>query len=158
LTMAKKKTKKRKNVNKIKGVPILDRHRSVLNEMLANIRKPKKERKTQEQILLEHGYSAGYAKMPSVLRNTNSFQALFDKEIPESLLVKTHKGLIKHSNWRARDAALDKAYKIGKRYGDVTVHHDFSDVSDRELEGELARTVSEILEIAAGTTATKESE
>ena len=42
---------------------------------------------------------------------------LLEEEIKDEELLKVHRGLLKHKEWRARADGLDKAYKIKKRYG-----------------------------------------
>ena len=46
--------------------------------------------------------------------------------------------------------ALDMAYKIASKYGATTIKHEFASLSDRELEEELAGTISEIFQTIAG--------
>lgn len=49
----------------------------------------------------------------------------------------------------ARTHAIDMAYKLRQRYGDVTVRHELGSVSDRELEEELARVLGVALKVSS---------
>ena len=42
--------------------------------------------------------------------------------------------------------ALDMAYKLKRKYGDLTIKHKFGESSDEELEAELAGIISEVSE------------
>ena len=64
---------------------------------------------------IKHKYSEAYLKSGE-LTKTKAWQELLEEEIPDQLLTKVHKGLLKHKDWRARDAGLDKGYKVKKRY------------------------------------------
>ena len=56
---------------------------------------------------------------------------------------------------QATKAALDMAYKLKKKYGEVTVNHKFNELSDQDIEGEIAGTISEIISVIAGATKKK---
>ncbi len=104
--------------------------------------------KTQGEIMRELGYSESYSKSPNHLKDTNSWQELLSEQIPDALLTKTLRELITHTQWRARDAGLEKALKIKKKYGATTVRHEFSHLSDSELEEEIAGVISEAIQLA----------
>lgn len=53
-------------------------------------------------------------------------------------------------NTIAQDKALDKAYKLKKKYGDITIKHKFGELSDQELEREVSGEISEALGLAEG--------
>lgn len=53
-------------------------------------------------------------------------------------------------NTDAKRHALDMAYKLKKKYGDLTITHKFSELTDEELEGEIAGIISEAIELTAG--------
>jgi len=61
------------------------------------------------------GYSDAYLKSGK-LTKTKAWNELLEDQIPDTALVKVHKGLLAHKDWRARDAGLEKGYKIKKRY------------------------------------------
>ena len=64
----------------------------------------------------EVGYSPATAKNPSNLTNSIGWIELMSKYISEEKLLKTDQALLKHRNWRARDAALEKGYKLLGKY------------------------------------------
>lgn len=123
------------------------RHKIVLKELSENIRNGM----TMEQAQINAGYSESYAKT-GMLKATKSWQELLEQELPDSLLLKTHKGLINdRKNWKARDQGLDKAYKLKKRYDDtITIKGKFAGLSDSELEARLAGIVSGVKRTVAG--------
>ncbi len=95
----------------------------------------------------EAGYSESYIKSGHI-KNTGSWQELVDAVLPDEVLLRTHRGLLEHKEWRARDAGLEKAYKLKKRYKEeVTLKHKFEDLSDEELEEEMAKVLAEGLEL-----------
>lgn len=49
---------------------------------------------------------------------------------------------------QAASRALDMAYKLKGKYGDITIQHKFGELSDEELEGEIAEIISEALRLA----------
>lgn len=132
-----KKTKKR----------IVERHKILLKTVSDNIRNGM----SMEQAMIKVGYTKSYAKTSTRLKETDSWKKLVDEKLSDEKLTKVHEGLLKHKEWRARDAGLDKAYKIKKRYGaDITINHKFNEFSDEELEGEIAGEVSEVIGAIAG--------
>ena len=50
----------------------------------------------------------------------------------------------------ARKSALDMAYKLNKSYGDTTIIHKFGELSDTELEEEIAGEISEAVGLVEG--------
>lgn len=91
------------------------------------------------------GYSESYAKSAHLFR-TKSWQTLVDEQLPDELLAKVHKELLHQKEWRARDAALDMAYKLKGRYRDThEIKHELSELSDEELEAKLAEEINELL-------------
>ena len=95
------------------------------------------------EAMREAGYSKAYSLNPNHLKVTNAWQELMQQQIPDELLATVHHGLLKHKDWRARDSGLEKGYKLKKRYGDTTIIHKFGELSDSELEAELARELSQ---------------
>jgi len=131
---------------KLKKPRIKERHRFLLKAISAGIRFGK----TEKEIMKELGYSDTYSKSPNHLKETESWQALVQQNIPDALLAKVHKGLLTNKNWRARDAGLEKGYKLKKRYGDTTIIHKLGTFSDTELEDEAAGILSEALGLTDG--------
>ena len=84
----------------------------------------------------EAGYSPATAKNPSNLTNSLGWNELMSKYISEAKLLKTHLALLKHKNWRARDAALDKGYKLLGKYTATKIAYEdpFENISDEELD------------------------
>ncbi len=93
----------------------------------------------------EAGYSPATAKNPSNLTNSLGWNELMNKYISEEALLKTHQALLKHRNWRARDAALEKGYKLlGKYKATKFVFDDpFEDMTMDELDAEIERLKKE---------------
>lgn len=50
----------------------------------------------------------------------------------------------------AKKYALEMAHKLKQKYGDITIRHKFGELSDEELEAELAREVAEGLGLEEG--------
>ena len=123
------------------------RHKIVLKELTENLRNGI----TMEQAQIRAGYKESYAKTGQ-LKRTKSWQELLEQELPDELLLKTHKGLIGNKkDWRARDQGLDKAYKLKKRYDDtITIKGKFAGLSDSELEARLAGILSGVVGSIAG--------
>lgn len=87
--------------------------------------------------ITEQGRKQGYSKAYLVsgkLQKTKTFQELAAKILPDELLTKVNLGLLKHREWQARNAGLDKAYKARKIYTDgTTIINRFSGKSKEEL-------------------------
>ena len=99
----------------------------------------------------ELGYSENYALNPDQVKETDSWQKLMEEQIPDELLAQVHHGLLKHKEWRARDAGLDKAFKLKKRYDNaLKITHELGRITDSELASEVSRAVSEIGILIAG--------
>lgn len=64
----------------------------------------------------KQNYKESYLKAGQI-HKTKAWNELLEEELPDKDLMKVHKGLLKHKDWRARDSGLDKGYKIKKRYG-----------------------------------------
>jgi len=73
--------------------------------------------------------------------------------------------IVQYENWKrayfpildiqAIKAALDMAYKISKKYGDITITHKLGSLSDEEIEGEITGALSEAIGSIAGATKKK---
>lgn len=120
------------------------RHRNLLKKLSDNIRNGM----TLGEAMRDVGYSDAYSKNPNHLRETVSWQVLVNKVLSDEKLIKVHAWLLKHKNWRARDAGLDKAYKLKKKYGDITIQHKFGELTDEDIEGEITGIFSEAIGLA----------
>lgn len=103
------------------------RQLSVLKEMVEG------GGKTVSKAGRKQGYSDGYLRSGK-LTKTKAWNELLEEQIPDVALVKVHKGLLGHKDWRARDAGLDKGYKIKKRYtNDIKVTSQWEGKSKEEI-------------------------
>ncbi|MCK5211692.1 hypothetical protein KAJ89_03250 [Candidatus Parcubacteria bacterium] len=94
-------------------------------------------------------------------------KSMKDKEITEIIerfgfqIIK----ISKYESWKrayfpildtqAIKAALDMAYKLKKKYGEITVNHKLGELSNEDIEGEIAGAISEALGAIAGKTKKK---
>lgn len=124
---------------------IKEEHRFLLKKISDGIR----DGKSMGKVMLELGYSDSYSKNTNHLKETDSWQALLDEQIPDALLTKTMRGLLVHKQWRARDAGLDKALKTKNKYAPTTFLHTIKRPIG-EVEDEIAKTLSEISELIRG--------
>lgn len=175
---------------------VVERHKEVIKAISENLRKPKSERKTIEEIMKAHGYSDSYAKTGvAQIGQTDSWQQILETYLPDEELGKHHKqlmnavkigsqtfsmgvkdeeivevvnsfgfevmkilfvkGLGKVAYYPipdniAKKYALEMAHKLKQKYGDITIRHKFGELSDEELETELAKTLSEGIGSAEG--------
>jgi len=93
------------------------------------------------------GFSEAYSKNPQQLTQTKSWEEWTCEELSDALLIKTNLGLLKHKNWRAQDAGLDKAYKIRGKYAPEQVEltkRKYQDLSNAELAA-LERKLKDFL-------------
>ena len=67
-------------------------------------------------------YANSTAKRTDKLTKTKGWQELMEKYLPDKKLAQVHKYLLNHKDWRAKDAGLDKAYKIKRKYAPVDVN------------------------------------
>ncbi|MFA6198248.1 MAG: hypothetical protein WC734_03805 [Patescibacteria group bacterium] len=95
-----------------------------------------KPRKSVSSAMREAGYSSRSAEKPQELTRSKGWQELMDKHLPDETLLNVHKGLLKNHDWRAREAGLDKAYKLKGSYKatKVAISDPFADLSDEELD------------------------
>ena len=80
------------------------------------------------------GYSESSAKDPQRLTRSKGWQELMEKYLPDKGLLQVHKGLLKNNDWRARDAGLDKAYKIKGKYADSKIQIGASEELEKVLD------------------------
>lgn len=143
--MASKQTKVKNGT--AKKPRIKEEHRFLLKKISDGIRNGK----TMGEVMLELGYSESYAKNPNHLKETASWQALTEEQLPDELLTNVHKGLLTHKEWRARDAGLDKAYKIKKKYDTtINIKGAITQLSDAEVENRIAELLSGVIGSLAG--------
>ncbi len=64
----------------------------------------------------EAGYSTRSAEKPQRLTSSKGWQDLMRDALPDEKLLQVHKGLLEHPDWHARDAGLEKAYKLKGTY------------------------------------------
>jgi len=144
----KNKTKVRRRSQEVKSVvkrseiikvTEIDRHKLLLRTISDNLGNGM----TMGEAMVSVGYSKSYSESPVQLKRTDAWKELTDKELGDESLIKVHKKLLNHKQWRANDAGLDKAYKLKGRYKDEsTITHKFGGTTDEELERELAKELS----------------
>lgn len=103
----------------------------------------------------ESGYSAKYTHM----KDTDAWQALMEKHIPDSLLAKVHEeGLSAMRgaknpipDYTARHKYLDSGYKLKKRYDtSITIKGYLGQLSPEELDAAIAGEISKALGTLTG--------
>lgn len=167
-----KKVTKKKNSSLKKKVPPIDKiknlkQKKVLLQVLEDVGKGLSLSKAMEKA----GYSKAYSKNPQALKKTLAWQELMEEFLPDTLLTKKHKELLekkevvtKNNNKtgkietvstgqidvQAVSKGLDMAYKLKSKYGEQTIRHKFGELSDEELEEELAGEISEGLGVDEG--------
>ena len=187
---AKKKTARTKKAIEAKKKNVMERHKKALDIVSKNVGNPKKIKEE----LMALGYSESYIDSGQ-LKNTDSWNNLVEKYLPDEDLAQHHKDLlnahvidhitlptslndeeiremiedkfgfklmkIKHGeqanhayfsipNAKAKKEGLDMAYKLKKKYGDTTIVHKFGELSDEDIEAEVAGIISEALGLATG--------
>lgn len=75
--------------------------------------------RTEAEALEQLSYSKSYAKS-GLIKRTQSWKTISEEMLPNDLLAKVNLGLLKHSNWQARNQGLDKAYKAKRIYTNGT--------------------------------------
>lgn len=73
-------------------------------------------RKSVSSAMREAGYSHRSAEKPQELTRSKGWQVLMHDALPDEKLLQVHKGLLEHPDWHARDAGLEKAYKLKGTY------------------------------------------
>src|SRR3989344_4754928 len=115
----------------------LESHKVVMKKMSENVGN-QGDRSVLPNAMRKAGYSESYIKSGHI-KNTRSWQNLVEDVLPDEMLLMAHKALLQHKEWRARDAGLEKAYKLKKRYKEeITVKNEFADFTDEELEQQMA--------------------
>lgn len=92
--------------------------------------------KSMKQSMIAAGFSKAYSKNSGQLTASKTWQELTEQELGDALLIKVHRGLLKHKDWRAKDAGLDKAYKVRGKYAPEQIEltkRKYQDLSNAEL-------------------------
>jgi len=120
---------------------ILPRHKVVLKKISADVR----QGMTMEQAMLEAGYSPSYARASTRLKETDAWNRLLEKYLPDEKLAKKVDGLINHKEWRATDAGLTHAFKLKSKYAPEEHKHEITERRTLdEIDEEISKTISEI--------------
>lgn len=82
------------------------------------------------------GYSARSAEKPQELTRSKGWAELMADALPDEKLLSVHKGLLDHKDWRAREAGLDRAYRLKGSYkaDKVKFEDPLSDLSEEEID------------------------
>ena len=67
-------------------------------------------------------YAESTAKNPKNITQSKGWHALMKEYLPDKKLAEVHRFLLNHKDWRAKDAGLDKGYKIKGKYAPVDVN------------------------------------
>lgn len=127
------------------------RHKKILQKMVENGGKGMNMPKAMREV----GYSEAYIRSNKI-KDTESWGSLVNEVLSDQKLVDIHNRLLNKEEILLRDNkqvrtgqlhsdakfALDMAYKLKKKYGDITIQHKFGELTDQELETELATTFS----------------
>ena len=105
--------------------------------------------KTMKEVMLECGYSESYSNAPSQLRDTDTWKRLVGEKLPDEKILKVLNFLLDHKEWRAKDAGLDKALRIKRKYAPTDIAINPSR-SLEEIDEEIARPLSEAAELISG--------
>jgi len=137
----------------------VEKHRFIIKKMLNNVGK----NATEADILIRQGYSPAYARSGRI-KTTKSWQALMEKHLPDELLTRMHQKLLTKKEVVVRNdetgkivafktgeidpqsvkAGLEMGYKLKNKFGDVVVRHKFGELSDAELEEQLAEEMAKL--------------
>jgi len=133
---------------------IVDKHKIVIKQVMENSGIVPVRLNDE---LLKVGYSPAYIRSGSI-KKTKSWKDLMEKYIGDDKLAKLHSRIlkkeelivvdkeIKHTGQPHTDAkyGLEMAYKLKSKFGDVVVRHKFGELSDAELEDQLAKEMAEL--------------
>ncbi len=107
-----------------------ERQKKTLTNLLAN------GGKSMKQAMIKAGYSEAYSKNSGKLINSQTWQDLTADVLSDAKLMEVHKELLSNKDWRARDAGLEKAYKIRGKYVPEQIEitkRKYQDLSNAEL-------------------------
>ena len=132
---------------KTKGKKVNIRHRKILQNMVANGGKGK----SMPDTMRDAGYSEAYIRSNKI-KDTKSLNDLVAECMPDEKLIEKHNQLLNKEEFLGRRKtgqphsdvkfALDMAYKLKKKYGDITIQHKFGEFSDAEIEDRIAELIS----------------
>ena len=93
-------------------------------------------RKSVSAAMREAGYSNRSAEKPQELTRSRAWAELMADALPDEKLLSVHKGLLEHKDWRAREAGLDRAYRLKGSYkaDKVKFEDPLTDLSEEELD------------------------
>lgn len=108
------------------------------------------------------GYSEAYIHSNKI-KDTKGWAELVNEVLPDHVLAEKHLQLLnkeevvirrnKHERTGQPHSdvkyALNMAYKLKKKYGETTIRHQFADLTDEELDAEMAAIFAEAIELAA---------
>lgn len=128
------------------------RHKKILQKMVENGGKGLK----MSDAMRDVGYSEAYIRSNKI-KDTMSWGKLVEDILSDQKLIDKHDQLLNkeeillrnnkqiHTGQPHSDVkfALDMAYKLKRKYGDITIKHKFNELSDSELEEEFAGELSE---------------
>ena len=107
--------------------------KQLARNILPKVRKGEKISISKE--MLKVGYSKNTSKQPGKVTKSDGWAELMDKYLPDKDLAKVHKQLLKHKDWRAKDAGLDKGYKVKGKYAPEKVEvTEKVEVDEKELK------------------------
>lgn len=72
--------------------------------------------RTLQEAAEKAGYAPSTARQQQSITDTKGWQEILDMALPDEDLLEVHKKLLKHDEWQANNAGLDKAYKIKNKY------------------------------------------
>ena len=142
-------------------------HRILLDKMSESIRKGKPL--ARRHVMRALGYSPSYSDS-SRPTQTQSWNDLLDTFLPDSLLAEKHQKLLVKKEVVVRSSALgheivrtgeidvaavskglEMAYRIKKKNDDThIIKFKFGELTDSEIEGEIASVLSEAIGLAEG--------
>ena len=103
-----------------------------MEKRINNTSPTKKQKDTFEKVInesksvhsaMKEVYKSTTAENPKTLTQSKGWNQLLEEYISDDELAKVHKGLLKNKDWRARDAGLEKGYKLKGRYAPEKVEH-----------------------------------
>ena len=97
-----------------------ENQKQIAENVSRNLRKHQKISISKE--MQKVGYSKSSCKKPGIVLRSKGWQELMEKYLPDKKLAQVHQYLLNHKDWRAKDAGLDKGYKIKGKYAPVDVN------------------------------------
>lgn len=119
------------------------KQKQVLRDLSENVGKP------LGQAMKEAGYALSTSKTPQRLTQSKAWRDLMERYLPDGELFTAHRGLLNHRDWRARNAALEKAYRLQGRYAPIRIQKEpdpYEEMSYEELRARRVAVEKEIEE------------